>query len=143
MSSGEVRKGEEKREGRVREEVLKILHELAREAGGQVNVALCARRDGLPISWLAPSRVEAEFMSVAVAAAVGALEGLGDVVGSKVKRIDIELSNGRHVIISVLNDRGLLAIGTSPRPNLGLIHLITRKYEEKLQGTIDVETEGR
>jgi len=114
------------------DEVKKILTRIISEALGTVNMVVYTWKDGIPISFVAPSQSEAEFMSVAVAAAVGALESLSDVLSSKVKRIDIELENGDHILISTFNG-SILALNTAPRPNLGLIHLILRKYEKQIK----------
>ena len=114
------------------EEIKRTLSRIVNEALGTVNMAVYTWRDGIPISFIASSQAEAEFMSVAVAAAVGALESLGDVLNSKVKRIDIELENGEHILITALNG-SLLALSTTPKPNLGLLHLILRKYEHRIK----------
>jgi len=114
------------------DEVKKILTRIISEALGTVNMAVYTWKDGIPISYVAPSQSEAEFMSVAVAAAVGALESLSDVLSSKVKRIDIELENKEHILISTF-DGSILALNTAPKPNLGLIHLILRKYEKQIK----------
>ena len=65
--------------------------------------------------------------------AVGALESLSDVLSSKVKRIDIELEKGEHILITTFNG-SMLALDTAPRPNLGLIRLILHKYEKQIKG---------
>ena len=114
------------------DEVKKILTKIISEALGSINMVIYTWKDGIPISFVAPSQSEAEFMSVAVAAAVGALESLSDVLSSKVKRIDIELENGEHILITTFNG-SILAMNTAPKPNLGLIHLILRKYERQIK----------
>ncbi len=60
------------------------------------------------------------------------LDSLSDVMGSKLKRIDVEFENGEHIIISVLNG-SFIAVSTAPKPNLGFIHLILRKYERLIK----------
>ncbi len=114
------------------EEIKKILSRIVKESLGMVNAITFTWRDGIPIAFIAPNQADAEFMSVAVAVAVGSLDALGDAIGSKVRRIDVELENGEHVLISVL-DGSLLALNTIPRPNLGLIHIILRKYEKSIK----------
>lgn len=112
--------------------IRRILSKIVNEALGTINMVIYTWRDGIPISYIAPSQSEAEFMSVAVAAAVGALDALGDITNSKIKRLDIELENGEHILISTM-DGSILALSTSTRPNLGLIHLVLRKYERELK----------
>ncbi len=118
------------------EKVEEMLSKIVKESMGMVNIITFAWRDGIPVAFVAPSPAEAEFMTVASAAALGSLDSLSDVMGSKLKRIDVEFENGEHIIISVLNG-SFMAVSTTPKPNLGLIHLILRKYErliKKLSG---------
>ncbi len=114
------------------EKVKQLLSNLVKDSMGAVNIITFAWRDGIPVATIAPSQVEAEFMTVASAAALGSLDSLGDVMGSKLKRIDVEFESGEHVIISVLNG-SFIAVSTTPNPNLGLIHLIMRRYEKELK----------
>ncbi len=114
------------------EKIKQLLSRIVKDSMGIINIITFAWRDGIPVATIAPSQVEAEFMTVASAAALGSLDALGDVMGSKLKRIDVEFENGEHVIISVLNG-SFIAVSTTPNPNLGLIHLIVRKYEKELK----------
>ncbi len=112
--------------------VEEILSKIVNDSMGMINIITFAWRDGIPVAFQAPSPAEAEFMTVASAAALGSLDSLSDVIGSKLKRIDVEFENGEHVVISVLNG-SFIAVHTTPRPNLGLIHLILRKYEHLIK----------
>ncbi len=114
------------------EKVEELLSKMINESMGMLNIITFAWRDGIPVAYVAPSSAEAEFMTVASAAALGSLDSLSDVMGSKLKRIDVEFENGEHIIISVLNG-SFIAVSTAPKPNLGFIHLILRKYERLIK----------
>lgn len=118
----------EEMEKRIKE----VLSKIVKDSMGIVNIVTFAWRDGIPVASVAPSQTDAEFTAVASAAALGSLDALGDVMGSKLKRIDVEFESGEHAIISVLNG-SFIALTTNSNPNLGLIHLVLRKYEKELK----------
>ncbi|MEZ0346529.1 MAG: roadblock/LC7 domain-containing protein [Infirmifilum sp.] len=108
-----------------------ILAKIIKETHDMVTSIVFAWRDGIPVSFISPDQSQAEFLSVASAAALGSLDALGDIFGSRVKRVDVEFENGEHVIISSV-DGSFIALSSITRPNLGLIHLVLRKYEDEL-----------
>jgi len=112
-------------------EVRGILGKIIKETHDAVSSIVFAWRDGIPISSIAPDQSQAEFLAVASAAALGSLDALGDIFGSRVRRVDVEFENGEHVVISSV-DGSFIALSTTPRPNLGLIHLVLRKYEDSI-----------
>ncbi|GEM_PF-1227071 len=108
-----------------------ILGKIVKETHDMVTVIVYAWRDGIPQAFLSPDQMQAEFLAVSSAAALGSLDAIGDIFGSKVKRVDVELENGEHIIISAVNG-AFVALSTIPRPNLGLVHLVLRKYEDEI-----------
>ncbi len=112
-------------------EIRGILGKIIKETHDAIMSIVFAWRDGIPVSFIAPDQSQAEFLAVASAAALGSLDALGDIFGSRVKRVDVEFENGGHVVISSI-DGSFIALSTTPRPNLGLIHLVLRKYEDEV-----------
>jgi predicted regulator of Ras-like GTPase activity (Roadblock/LC7/MglB family) len=108
-----------------------LLGKIVKETHDMVSVIVYAWRDGIPQAFLAPDQAQAEFLAVSAAAALGSLDAIGDIFGSKVKRVDVELENGEHIVISAV-DGAFVALSTIPRPNLGLIHVVLRKYEDEI-----------
>uniref|UniRef100_A0A7C3WU97 Roadblock/LAMTOR2 domain-containing protein n=1 Tax=Thermofilum pendens TaxID=2269 RepID=A0A7C3WU97_THEPE len=111
--------------------VKSVLGKILKETHDMVTIIVYAWRDGIPQAFLAPDQMQAEFLAVSSAAALGSLDAIGDIFGSKVKRVDVELENGEHIIISAV-DGAFIALSTIPRPNLGLVHLVLRKYEDEI-----------
>lgn len=109
--------------------VKSVLNKILEETHRMITTIVYAWRDGIPQDFLAAEQAQAEFLAVASAAALGSLDALGDIFGSKVKRVDVEFENGEHVVISAI-DGAFIALSTIPRPNLGLVHLVLRKYED-------------
>jgi predicted regulator of Ras-like GTPase activity (Roadblock/LC7/MglB family) len=108
-----------------------VLAKIIKETHDMVSSIVFAWRDGIPVSYISSEQPQAEFLAVASAAALGSLDALGDIFGSRVKRVDVEFENGEHVIISTI-DGSFIALSSTPRPNLGLIHLVLRKYEDEV-----------
>jgi predicted regulator of Ras-like GTPase activity (Roadblock/LC7/MglB family) len=120
-----------------REQLRGVLAKIVKETHDAIVSVVFAWRDGIPVAFIAPDQPQAEFLAVASAAALGSLDALGDIFNSKVKRVDVEFENGEHIVISSING-SFIALSTSPKPNLGLIHLVLRKYEEDVVKTAGV-----
>ncbi|ABL77662.1 roadblock/LC7 domain-containing protein [Thermofilum pendens] len=123
------------------DQVRGVLAKIIKETHDAIVSIVFAWRDGIPVAYVAPDQPQAEFLAVASAAALGSLDALGDIFNSKVKRVDVEFENGEHIVISSL-DGSFIALSTTPRPNLGLIHLVLRKYEEDVVRTAGVGYAG-
>lgn len=108
-----------------------VLGKIIKETHDAISSIVFAWRDGIPVSFISPEQAQAEFLAVASAAALGSLDALGDIFNSRVKRVDVEFENGEHIVITAL-DGSFIALATNPRPNLGLVHLVLRKYEEEV-----------
>ncbi|RLF24019.1 MAG: hypothetical protein DRN15_00790 [Thermoprotei archaeon] len=120
------------------ERIRRTLEELLRDARGVINSAALVSSEGLPIAHILPSDSEPEAFSAAVMAMINAidssLEMLGE-KGKKILRVDVMLEGGGH-LIAVPMEMGALVCQTARNPNLGLVYLVLRKYEERVRDLI-------
>lgn len=102
--------------------------------GGDVHAVLLVRRDGLPVSAVAPG-TDVKLISAISALAMGALRRVGEELKSGSFKMSIISYESRTLLIQPTRDIYIVAL-MSPEANLGLVLLELEKLSRRLQELI-------
>ncbi len=100
-------------------------------SGGDVHAALLVRKDGLPVSAIAPG-ADVKLISAISALAMGALRRVGEELKSGSFKMSIISYESRSLLIYPVRDVYIVAL-ISPEANLGLVLLEVEKLARRLQ----------
>ncbi len=116
------------------EERLRLLVErLLDEGKGLVVGVAISSREGLPIMHVLPEDIDPEKFSAATTAIISVVNSfLKESCGEEIKRVDVEMGNGKHLIVNPVGEC-VLAVLTEERPSLGLIYLLIKRYCRELE----------
>lgn len=99
--------------------------------GGDVNVVLLVRKDGLPVAAIAPG-ADIKLISAISALAMGALRRVGEELRSGAFKMSIISYESRNILIYPVRDIYIVSL-MSPEANLGLVLLEVEKLARRLQ----------
>jgi len=109
-----------------------ILRQLVLKSRGLIEYAMVVSPEGLSLFHYLPKEYDPDSLSAATIAMIGALTSALGILGkTSYLRLDVELEDGSHLIISPLEDY-ILVISTTRTPNLGFIYFIIETFSCKL-----------
>lgn len=102
-----------------------LVDKIMKKSFGQIEKCIVASEDGLPVVTNNSNTDSMDELLAAIASPLFAAiqEVLKQYSNVEIEKIDIKLSNDKHLIISSLGSN-LLVILSANRPNLGLIYVL-------------------
>jgi len=117
-----------------------IIKRIVSKSFGQIERCVIASEDGLPLATYGnPDEVSEIIAAIAAPLFVATQEVMKNLEKTKVIKIDVELTNAKHLVIARLQ-KGILALITSSKPNLGLVYCLIES-EMKRSETRESEVE--
>ena len=111
------------------EDVRQIVKSIVEHSLGEIEKCVIASEDGIPIVAQGTSGDEANILAAIAAPLLAAAQSAIEYIEKTgIKMVNIELDNGKHLIVTVFGKKNILAILTRVRPNLGLIYYLLEKY---------------
>lgn len=104
------------------------IEEVIRVSRGMIEAVLIAKPDGTPVVHANSLNINPDYLAAAVSAVSGVILSVLEVMEmGEMRRVDVELSDKRHVFI-VPYKSDYAALITKPDPNLGLIDILVDLY---------------
>jgi len=104
------------------------IEEVIKVSRGMIEAILVAKPDGTPVAHVNSVKINPDYLAAAVSAVSGVIYSILEVMEmGEMRRVDVELSDKRHVFI-VPYRSDYAALITKPNPNLGFIDILLDLY---------------